>query len=259
MNSSPEAALFQLALAKPADNRSLRIWNIVAGAEEIVLCTNSPGPIRRPEFSADGKRLAVAEEGRKTRVWNTADWSSESLDDSVSTNVGRLVFSLNGSRLIQSVRPGNAGEGEVLDLASGKNLLRVQEDRALGLVLSPDGTLLAVGTQDDRIHLRNVERGQQIGTLRGHVQGVMGVSFSPDGKPLASCADSRVKLWNVETQQEILTFDGLDSPSNAFLFSSDGSCLAARVRDDRVGLWRTPSFQEIAATEANENAESKQP
>jgi len=68
-----------------------------------------------------------------------------------------------------------------------------------------------------------------------------------------------VKLWNVENQQEILTFAGLGSPLRQVLFSSDGSCLAAHSVDDRVQLWPAPSFQEIAATEAREKAESKQP
>ena len=88
---------------------------------------------------------------------------------------------------------------------------------------------------------------------------MVGLSFSPDGKTLASCGDSRVKLWNIETLQEILTLFRSSSGTGAALFSSDGSCLATSSQDDRVQLWRAPSFEEIAATEAKEKTEIKQP
>jgi len=254
------------AAVRSEDGRSLRIWNILASAEEAVLLTNSPGRIRAVEFSSDGKRLAVAEEGRKTRVWNTADWSHQVLEHSVSTNVQRLVFSLDGSRLAQADVRGRTREdvsergGEVLDLASGKSLLSFQVIPNRGLAFSPDGKLLALGTWNDSIHLWNVDRGEKIGTLDGNLATVLALSFSPDGKTLASCDDSRgLKLWNVETQQEILTLAGFADNMRQVLFSSDGLYLATHSVDRRLQLWRAPSFEEIAATEAREQAESQQP
>jgi hypothetical protein len=69
---------------------------------------------------------------------------------------------------------------------------------------------------------------------------------------LAGCVGVEgLKLWNVETQQEILTLAGFDDPRQV-LFSSDDSCLAVRSLDSRLQLWRAPSFEEIAATEAKE-------
>jgi len=95
--------------------------------------------------------------------------------------------------------------------------------------------------------------------LRGHVSGPFGLSFSPDGKTLVSCGDNRVKLWNVETQQEILTLVRFSDTAGRALFSPDGSCLATSSWGDHVQLFRAPSFEEIAAVEANETAVSKKP
>ena len=58
--------------------------------------------------------------------------------------------------------------------------------------------------------------------------------------------------------QEILTLARFNSMTGMALFSSDGSCLATSA-EDHVQLWRAPSFEEIAATEAKEKAEVEQP
>ena len=127
----------------------------------------------------------------------------------------------------------------------------------MSLALSQNGRFLAVGTGRNLVHLWAVNSGQPLGILRGHVAGVSGLSFSPDGKTLASCGDSRVKLWNIETLQEILNLARFNSAAGVALFSSDGSCLATSSRDDHVQLWRAPSWEEIAATEAKEKTESR--
>lgn len=132
--------------------------------------------------------------------------------------------------------------GMVFDLASRKSIFRFQDGRVMSLAFSHDGRFLAAGTGSDLIHLWDVISGQTLGTLRGHVAGVASLAFSPDGKTLASCGDSRVKLWNIETLQEILTLFRSRSGTGAALFSSNGSCLATSSQDDRVQLWRAPSF-----------------
>ncbi len=167
----------------------------------------------------------------------------------------QLAFSLNGSRLAQADQQG----GMVFDVASRKTVFRFNAEEISCLAVSQDGRFLAAGTARNLIHLWDVNSGQKLGILRGHVSGLAGLSFSPDGKTLASCGDSRVKLWNIETVQEILTLARFSSGGLVTMFSSDGSTLATSSVNGHGQLWRAPSFEEIAATEAKEKAESKQP
>ncbi|WP_406622106.1 WD40 repeat domain-containing protein [Planktothrix agardhii] len=54
--------------------------------------------------------------------------------------------------------------------------------------------------------LWDVSAGKEIQTLTGHTDGLRGVSFSPDGKRLATASsDKTVKLWDSTTGKEIQT------------------------------------------------------
>ncbi|MCH7919005.1 MAG: hypothetical protein IIC50_13595 [Planctomycetes bacterium] len=61
------------------------------------------------------------------------------------------------------------------------------------------------------------------------------------------------------TTQEILTLARFGTEAGVAMFSADGACLATSTQGGGVQLWRAPLFQEIAATEAQEKAEIKQP
>ena len=81
-----------------------------------------------------------------------------------------------------------------------------------------------------------------IASLEGHTGAVHSMSFSSDGKTLASGAyDNMVKLWNVELGTNIAIFPGGRSMS----FSSDGTTLASAWKDT-VKLWDVTTQQVIA-------------
>jgi len=78
--------------------------------------------------------------------------------------------------------------------------------------------------------------------IRAHTNTVNALSFSPDGKLLASgSSDGTIKIWEMPLGKLLETVNGRTNADNTLSFSPDGKLLASRSSDDTIKLWEMPS------------------
>ena len=99
--------------------------------------------------------------------------------------------------------------------------------------------------------------GRERNRLQGHDGFVSSVSFSADGKTLASGSDDNtIKLWNLETGKEIRTLKGHDSRVSSVSFSADGKTLASGSEDKTIKLWNLETGKEIRTLKGHDSSVS---
>jgi COMPASS component SWD3 len=95
------------------------------------------------------------------------------------------------------------------------------------LAFSPDGEMLATGSEDRTVQIWDMITHQRVFTLGTHQFGVNSVAFSPDGTLLASSsANGAVFLWDVTTGEMVDTMQTMKWSVMSLVFSPDGKILA---------------------------------
>ena len=206
-------------------------------------------------FSPNSKVLATSGNDGAARLWDVATRRQTGVIKASGAHVLGVAFSPDGKILATADSDGTA---RLWNVATRRQIrvIKVSNERVLGVAFSPDGKLLATAGQGGSARLWNVATGHQIGSAmtpgadspsQKRPSWVTAVTFSPDGKTLATDTEFKAQLWNVATQQQTgRPLGAVDARDGVFAlaFSPDSKILAT-VGNPTIRLWNVATHHVI--------------
>lgn len=178
---APAVEGFVCALAFVPDGRtlavdggpslSLHLWDVAAGAERRLIGPH-PSAVHGAAFSADGRTLAALNWRHSVYLWE------------VASRKARAVLSTGGNITAFALSP------------DGRTVATTNDGSYQGL---PEEKKRYAKNEDcGWVRVWDAVTGEEIHSFQGHRGGVAMLTFSPDGKRLASAgADTTVLVWDV--------------------------------------------------------------
>ncbi len=266
MAISPNGEYF---LTGGADSRA-RLWSSASGSVEDTFGSPGEDKIGAVAFSPNGQTVLTGSSDGTAKLWDLASarqikqFRGPPLKDA-GTDTGK-VWSVNAVAFSPDGRTVATGSGDqtirIWNIATGQMMTQFGEMYSLkgvsseslppipiivtSIAFSPDGAQLAVARAfEDRVRIWNVASGKELKSIVDPELSGTGiidsVTFSPDGRLLATASEKHTKLWDVLTGKQLKS---ISANGSALMFSSDGEKLLIG-EDGFATVWSVATGKQV--------------
>jgi WD40 repeat protein/serine/threonine protein kinase/tetratricopeptide (TPR) repeat protein len=245
-------------LASSSMDGSARIWDAENARELMVLKGHTAG-LMNVAWSPDGQHIASCSYDRTVKIWDAKTGRQTTALHGHTRGARSVCWREDGKRLAtasfdSTVRIWDASTGTQLQI------FRDHSGTVHWCSWSPDGRRLATSGSDHTIRVRDVpvshanssvHSDSSVRALPPHAHQIRTVSFSPNGKYIASSSlDGQIKIWEADTLKLLYTFQSYGSPTVAW--SPDSTRLAATTggKDNTIRVWDLTHAQPIRVLHA---------
>jgi len=248
-------------LATASSDATVILWDAAAPKPRNVLKNASGHPLPG-RFSLDGKFLATATTGTNgVVIWDVEkaephrilpdEWypwwflpDGKSMLTVKFENPGQLA----GPPIYHAttVLALNRWDFQTSTLLDRIPLSRPVERVVCG-ALSPDGTAFVTGNKppEKKVIHWDAKTGEQIRTVAEATEGLLVVTFSPDGKKLAWTTFGEARIVEWPSLKPVAEVGGTEQHITTTAFSPDGTMFAVPGKDNTVRLWTLNPRKEV--------------
>ena len=242
-----------VAIASASDDDTIKLWS--TQGDLLRTLTGHTAGILDLKFSPDGTQIATASLDHTTRLWSAqgdfirtvghSEASVTSLSFCPTEPLLAATYSDTAVRLWplgQTSEQTSEQTSDEFDAEPAAALtLEGHEDWVRSVAFSPDGKLLATGSEDHTVRIWDIRTGKAGGNplhvLQGHGGWIRSVAFSPDGRTIAAAGDANtLRLWHRDGYR-LKTFYGHTDWIRSIAFSPSGRYIASASDDQTVKIW----------------------
>jgi WD40 repeat protein len=194
-------------------------------------------------ISPDGSTVLAQDETMFLGAWDASSgrelwrWTSGDPEGHVSN----IAFKPDSSCFVVSSFDSRARVMETRTGAVVRTLWKERDPDVTVSAWSPDGRLIATGSDNGEVRFWNALDGTLARTTTGLTPACWALGFSADGTRLAvGVQDRTVRVLDVASGVPLLTLDGFTGTPTATLWSDDGRFLAVGCRDRTIRIWDAP-------------------
>jgi WD40 repeat protein/uncharacterized caspase-like protein len=233
-----------------SNDKTLRLWDVASG-RLIRQFTGHTDAVQAVAVSPDGKTALSGSRDNTLKLWDLASGGEIATFKGHSSWVRSVAFLPDGKTVL-------SGDDHLLklwDAATAREILSIEAPSQLkAVVVSPDGKTALAGYSSKTVGLWDLTTGHLIRELNGHLDEVISVAISPDGKAALTCGgnkDDALRLWDLTNGREIRAFKAHSCFwNNAVAFSPDGKTAVAPTRrtssQGKVKEWSELTLLDLA-------------
>ncbi|KAH7924271.1 WD40 repeat-like protein [Leucogyrophana mollusca] len=222
-------------IASASDDKTIIVWDVESGRQDGQPLQHGFS-VTWIAISPDGRKIASGMEKGGLLIWDVL--TREVVHGFNESGVDRLAYSLDG-RWIAAAPMANAREIWLWDADTGRPGGEPLEcdGNVYCVAFSPDGSRIAAGLKDGSFQVLDIVSGESVvGPVKGHMNWLSSVVYSPDGRLLVTASWNRsIRVWDSKTGVQV--GKSMKGAISCISIADNGRRIASGGLDGTVRVW----------------------